>query len=89
MPIKVKDWEKQIEFDVYRVNTRVMNQFFKSAAENDFESIATVFTTALVSMPKEWGDPSSVEDLLENIPYPCMRDMLSIFTSSFKETQKN
>ncbi len=89
MPIKVKDWEKQIEFDVYRVNTRVMNQFFKSAAENVFEAIADVFAMCLTSLPKEWGDPSKIDDLLENIPYPCMREMLSMFTESFKDSQKN
>ena len=89
MPVKVDDWKKDVKFDIYRVNTRVMNQFFKSAAENDFEAIADVFASSLTSIPKEWGDPAKVEDLLDNIPYPCMREMLNMFTDSFKETQKN
>lgn len=89
MPIKVEKWENEIEFDIYKVNTRQMNAFFASANENDFEAIAEVFASCLISMPEKWGDPTNVDDLLDNIPYPCMRQMLTMFTDAFKESQKN
>ena len=88
-PAKVENWEDQVKFDIYRVNTRVMNKFFASAGNNDFESIAEVFSICLLSIPKEWGDPQNIDDLLDNIPYPCMRQMLTMFQDAFKDAQKN
>lgn len=86
---KIEDWKSQVTFDVYNISARDMTSFFEDANANNLEGLAKVYSKVLVSMPKEWGDPQSEADLLDNVPYVCFQQLSRLFVDAFEDAKKS
>lgn len=78
-----------VKFNFNRVTAKFMTQFFKANKENDYDTMASIFSTVVTECPAAWGDPAKPDTYLELPFFPVFRDLISHFATSLSAEAKN
>jgi hypothetical protein len=80
---------EQVKFDLSKISAKTMTQFFKANKENDYDSMAVIFTVVVTECPPQWGDPKNSETFSALPFYSAFRKLIGKLVDEMSAEAKN